>query len=105
MKSLSDAIGVDEDVFEHLRKRRAISESDWTGMRILFIALAKGGEHLTAKDIDKTVVYYQSKYTAERVYDAFKLIFEIHRQTDPSAWGKEMPDSVRREVQKQRWLV
>lgn len=105
MKTLSDAIGADDDLFEHLRKRRAISESDWTGMRILFIALAKGKQHLTAQDIDKTVVYYQSKYTAERVYDAFKLIFEIHRQTEPSAWGSEMPESVRREVQKQRWLV
>ena len=105
MIDFADAIGADEDVFLHRRKRRVISESDWTGMRVLFIALAKGKEYLTAKDIDKTVVYYQSKYTAERVYDAFKLIFEIHQQTDPSEWGSEMPESVRREVYKQRWIT
>lgn len=105
MIDLADAIGADEDVFLHRRKQRVISESDWTGMRVLFIALATGKEHLTAKDIDKALVYYQSKYTAERVYDAFKLIFEIHRQTNPFDWSDEMPEVVRREVQKQRWLV
>jgi hypothetical protein len=105
MIDLSDSIGVDQDKFLYLRKRRVISESDWSGMRILFVAIAKGKENLTAQDIDKAIVYYQSKYTAERVYDAFKLIFNLHQQTDPFAWGSEMPESVRREVHKQRWIV